>query len=175
MAQKPTLQQSDYQTGRAAFERGRYREAITKFEQAIAAGSTWTPLTGEITLWLVMAHAALGEQEAATTLCRTLERHPDLNIRKQGTRLLYILEAPHLETRAVWIVQIPDLSGVTEEGEAQFKWASSNTYTANSATAQPAKRVSEPVAVDANTQDNQFVWVALVGAIAAIAGLVWFG
>jgi hypothetical protein len=130
-------------------------------------------LGGEVQIWLVTAYEALGQRSDALTLCRELSRHPDLQTRKQGRRLLYILEAPRLTTRPEWLTQIPDLTNLSDSDARDRPTA---------ATISPAKLIEKPAfqledIVDperVNVQDNRFIWVAL-GAIALVlGGLLWF-
>jgi hypothetical protein len=55
-----------------------------------------------------------------SALCETLTRNPDLDVRKQGKRLLYILKAPRLQLKPEWQTQIPDLSRL-EQGDGTSK------------------------------------------------------
>jgi tetratricopeptide (TPR) repeat protein len=100
-----------YATGQAAFERGQYRESINWLVQALEhLPNPASPLGGAIQIWLVTAYDASGEREAALDLCRELQTHSDYDTRQQSRRLLYILEAPKLQSRAEWLTQIPDLN-----------------------------------------------------------------
>lgn len=162
--------QTVYRLGQAAFERGRYREAIAAFEQALELASKNTVLGGEIQMWLVNAYAAGGRQADAIALCRRLTRHPDTETKQQSKRLLYILEAPRLALKPEWVTQIPDLSGLAD-GQTTLE----SPYSQKPKRSRRA-RVAEPKPVDlnqVNTADNQFVWVALVGAAIVLGGLLW--
>ena len=101
--------QKAYATGQAAFERGLYRDSMDWFEQALTLISGLSALGGEIQIWLVTAYDAAGRGEAAIALCRKLSSHPNLETRQQSKRLLFILEAPKLQSRPEWLTQIPDL------------------------------------------------------------------
>jgi thioredoxin-like negative regulator of GroEL len=98
-----------YTTGQTAFERGLYRDSIDWFEEALTLTSRQTALGGEIQMWLVTAYDAAGQGEAAIALCRQLSTHANLETRQQSKRLLYILEAPKLQSKPEWLTQIPDL------------------------------------------------------------------
>jgi tetratricopeptide (TPR) repeat protein len=99
-----------YAAGQAAFERGQYRESINWLVQALEGlPNPASPLGGAIQIWLVTAYDAAGQREAALNLCRELQTHNDHDTRQQSRRLLYILEAPKLQSRAEWLTQIPDL------------------------------------------------------------------
>nr|WP_202924804.1 hypothetical protein [Myxacorys almedinensis] len=169
------LANREYEAGKAAFERGNYRASVQALERANALVEGRTRLGGEVQIWLVTAYEAAGERSLAIQLCQQVSRHPDLKIRKQGKRLLYILEAPRLKTRPEWLTEIPDLSGISDHEGAALG-------TSKFAPVSPPKRpekaksvIPEPVDLSqVNTQDNLFIWVALGGAIAIIAGLIWF-
>lgn len=164
---------ADYQAGKAAFERGDYRKAVQSLETANAAVQPMSRFGGEVQIWLVTAYEALGQRTDALALCREVSRHPDLQIRKQGRRLLYILEAPRLTTRPEWLTQIPDLTALCDRDGRDRTIAGTI-----SPTKQPDKpafqleTVVDPAKV--NTQDNRFVWVALVVAVLLLGGLLWF-
>jgi hypothetical protein len=162
-----------YQTGQQAFERGQYRQSVQDLEKASALVNRNSPLGGEVQLWLVTAYQALGQSPDAIALCRTLCKHPNLETRQQSRRLLYILEAPKLETRPEWLSQIPDLASL-EDSQLRYKRGES--------TQKPKKKASdwaiaaEPIdPSEINTKDNQFIWVALIGAIVVLGGLIGFG
>lgn len=160
----------DYQAGKTSFERGRYREAVASLLRAVAGVNQGSVLGGEIQIWLVTAYEAAGERQSAIALCRELQTHPDLETRKQSRRLLYILEAPQLQRRPEWLTQIPELSDRTEV-ELKQRWGSSAT-----APARPARPVAKPDPIDfsqVNTQDNGFVWLALLAIAMILGGLFW--
>lgn len=163
-----------YQAGKAAFERGDYRQSVQSLEKAVSLVARNTRLGGEMQVWLVTAYEAAGQQAAAIDLCEQISRHPDYTTRKQGKRLLYILRAPRLKTRPEWLTQIPDL-GNLEAGDRDPKGVAAYKPTASRPRRSPP---AEPEPVDlsqVNTQDNQFIWVAL-GAIALVLGsLFWLG
>lgn len=158
----------ELQAGKAAFEGGHYRQSVQHLEKANALMARASRPGGEAQIWLVMAYEAAGQSEEAIALCKQLERHPDLDTRQQGKNLLYILQAPRLQRPAEWMTQIPDLATITDTDPA-FRRGS------NSVAQKPKPIEPEPLDLSqVNTQDNQFVWVAL-GAIALIlGGLVWF-
>ncbi|MER3478460.1 MAG: hypothetical protein C4287_20815 [Leptolyngbya sp. ERB_1_2] len=168
------LAQREYQAGKTAFERGDYRQAVMYLERSNALIEPGSKLGGEMQIWLVTAYE--GHRTEALTLCRKACQHPDLTTRKQGRRLLYILEAPRLKTRPEWLTEIPDL-GTIEENESDRDFGRSKF-----APTAPRKRVERkpsvvPEEVDlsqVNTKDNAFIWVALAAGVAIVAGLVWF-
>jgi len=165
---------ADYQAGRSAFERGEYRKSVQYLESANALVTPTSKLGGEVQIWLVTAYEAMGQRSDALALCREVSRHPDLQTRKQGRRLLYILEAPRLTTRPEWLTQIPDLTALGDRNASDRRGATT--------TAAPLKIPEKPAfqledTVDpskVNTQDNRFIWVALGAVGLVLGGLVWF-
>ena len=164
---------ADYQAGKAAFERGEYRKAVQFLESAKMLVNVTSRFGGEVQIWLVTAYEAMGQRSDALALCREVSRHPDLQIRKQGSRLLYNLEAPRLTARPEWLTQIPDLTALGDGDERDRPTA---------ATIAPAKQSEKPAfqlenVIDpqrVNTKDNRFIWVALVAGVLVLGGLVWF-
>ena len=155
--------------GQAAFERGRYKKAIAQFQTALALSNPIGMRGGEIQLWLVNAYIAAGEDKAGLALCRKLVRHPDLDTQRQSKRLLYILEAPELELKPEWTTKIPDLSDLDKDNGKKF------AQKAKKPRRRKSKAEPEPLDLSqVNTEDNQFVWVALVGVLLAIGSLFWF-
>lgn len=161
----------NYQAGKDAFERGRYRESVQFLARASALAAPNSSLGGEIQIWLVTAYEAAGQSPEAIALCRQLNRHPDLDTRKQSRRLLYILEAPKLNLRPEWLNQIPDLSAVSDSDPKDFRGS------ATAATKRPDHPPTSPESADlssVNAQDNQFLWAALIVLALIIGGLAWF-
>jgi tetratricopeptide (TPR) repeat protein len=170
------LIQQYYQSGKDAFERGHYRQAIETLEKACSLVNRSSALGGEIQMWLLTAYQAAGKLEEAIALCQTVSRHPDPTTAKQGRRLLYILKAPRLKMRPEWITPIPDLAALEDNPTAQTGLSEYRTKI------KPRRKRSKPQEEDLepidwsqiNTRDNQFVWVAL-GAIAlTLGGLAFF-
>ncbi len=163
---------TQYQAGKAAFERGHYRQSVQHLEKARALVERNSSLGGEVLLWLVTAYEAAGQGSEAIALCNQLTQHPDLETRKQGRRLLYILEAPQLRTRPEWLVEIPDLTAVDkgEEREAQV----SNPSSVKRSPQRPKQPQPELVDISqVNTKDNRFIWLALAVAVAILGSLLW--
>jgi tetratricopeptide (TPR) repeat protein len=167
------LAQTQYQAGKDAFERGQYRQSVQYLEKAVSLSDRGSRLGGEMQIWLVTAYEAAGQQQASIDLCEQVSRHPDYKIRKQGSRLLYILKAPRLKIRPEWLTEIPDLTGL-EEGDRDIKGSSQyQTATKRPSRLKP-KIPAEPIDLSqVNTQDNRFVWVALGAIILTLAGLFW--
>ena len=163
--------QAEYQSGRNAFERGDYRKSVKHLEAANSLANPQSRLGGEIQTWLVTAYEATGQRSEAIALCKQISRHPDLTTRKQGKRLLYILEAPKLKTRPEWLTQIPDLTELTES-DPQNRRAASQGGSAK-LPEKPSFQL-EPVDLSqVNARDNRFIWVALGAALIALLSLVW--
>ncbi|HEY9735301.1 MAG TPA: tetratricopeptide repeat protein [Trichocoleus sp.] len=153
------LAKTEYASGQAAFERGRYREAVEHLEKAVAIARPTTPLGGEIQIWLVNAYSAVGRPADAVALCEALTAHPQWETRKQAKNLLYILQAPSLQKREDWNTKIPDLGSLTGEGSSN---AGSYNNPAPKAPRRPKPAVEEPVDLSqVNTNDNLFLWIAL--------------
>jgi len=168
-SEKKALAQVELATGQAAFERGRYKKAIAHFQTALKLSNPIGMRGGEIQLWLVNAYIAAGENQAGLALCRKLILHPDLDTKRQSKRLLYILEAPELELKPEWTTKIPDLSNLDEDNGKQ--------YVQKAKKPRRRKPQLEPEPLDlsqVNTEDNQFVWIALIGILLTIGGLFWF-
>lgn len=162
-----------YETGVAAFERGDYRRSVESLEKAVNLAGQFSALGGEAQVWLVSAYQATGRTVEAIALGERLEKHPNLKVRKQSRRLLYILKAPELQRRPEWMTQIPDLSKIDA--------ASAENQLVGRASGSPAKRLrrpqSEPESIDlsqVNTKENSFVWLALIAIGLVIGGLIWF-
>lgn len=157
--------QAAYQLGQQAFERGRYADAVTAFEQGIAEQPGIT-LDGELKLWLVNALAASDRREEAIELCGKLALHPDLDVRKQSKRVLYIIQAPKLQAKEEWLTKIPDLA--TLESGDEKPWQALPPKPRRLKPPPPPLPLSE-----VNTEDNGFVWFALIGSAIVLGGLWW--
>lgn len=164
----------EYQAGKVAFERGDYRAAVKHLEAACALMSQNSRSGGEAQTWLVTAYEAAGQKTEAIALCQQLSRHPDIEIRKQGKNLLYILQAPQLKRPAEWMTQIPDL-GTLAESDPQDRRGSQSTSPSGTSN-RDRKKEPEPIDLtQVNTKDNQFIWIALIALILTVGGLIWFG
>ncbi|MBE9029472.1 tetratricopeptide repeat protein [filamentous cyanobacterium LEGE 11480] len=173
------LAEQDLKRGQAAFESGQYRAATKFLEQALGATEPGTALNGEVTIWLITAYEAAGNREAARNLCKLASKHPHWDTRKEGKRLLYILEAPILRRREEWQTKIPDLEEL-EAAKDSKNWGSPSSYKP----AAPRKplvqdegyQIPEPTdPTQVETEDKAFVWVALGSIGLVLAGLAWFG
>lgn len=165
------IAKTEYQAGKAAFERGKYREAVQHLEKASALIARNTRLGGEIQIWLVTAYQAAGQQQEAVALCEQLKHHPYPETNKQARRLLYILQAPQLQRPQEWLTQIPELSALPDN-ESQTRFGSGNV-----SKKRPPQTPAIPDPVDpskVNTKDNRFIWVALIAIALTLAGLIWW-
>jgi tetratricopeptide (TPR) repeat protein len=161
-----------YQAGKAAFERGQYRQSVECLQKASALVDRNTHFGGEVQIWLVTAYEAANQRTEAIALCQQLDRHPDIEIRKQSRQLLYILEAPQLNRRPEWLTEIPDL-GAIADNENNTRLGSATTSAKSS-----SGSLSDPAPVDlsqVNTKDNRFIWVALMAILLILGGLIWWG
>ena len=160
-----------YQAGKEAFERGRYRQSIQYLEAARELTARSSRLGGEAQIWLVTAYQADGRDKEAISLCQALATHPHPEIRQQAKNLLYIIQAPQLKRPKEWMTEIPNLANADE---GQTKYVTSKSKTNNSS--MKRNNPIEPVDLSQiNTQDNQFIWVALVITLLTFAGLFWLG
>lgn len=154
-----------YQLGQQAFERGRYIDAVNAFEQGLNEAPS-IGLDGELKLWLVNALAASDRRQEAIELCGKLARHPDLDVRKQSKQLLYIIQAPKLQAKEEWLTKIPDLA--TLEDSDEKPWQSRPPKPRRLKPPPPPLPLSE-----VNTEDNGFIWFALIGSAVILGGLWW--
>ncbi len=169
-AEKKAQADAEIAAGQALFERGRYKKAIAAFQSALALSNPMGARGGEIQIWLVNAHVASGDEATGLALCRKLIVHPNLDTKQQSKRMLYILEAPELEMRPEWVTKIPDLGDFDDDQKIR--------YAQRPKKKRRRKTQPEPEPIDlsqVNTDDNQFVWIALIGVIVTLCGLVWFG
>ncbi|MEL6130920.1 MAG: tetratricopeptide repeat protein [Cyanobacteria bacterium J06627_3] len=157
--------QAAYEIGQQAFERGRYADAVNAFEHALTQ-EHGLALDGEIKLWLVNALTASNRREDAIELCGKLALHPDFDVRKQSKQLLYIIKAPKLQAKEEWLTKIPDLAEL--EGGEEKPWQTRPVKP------RPLKPPPPPLPLsEVNTEDNGFVWIALIGCGLLLGGLWW--
>lgn len=168
------LATTEYQIGKDAFERGEYRKSVQYLERASALTDPGSRFGGEVQIWLVTAYEAAGQRSEAIALCQKISRHPDIKTRQQGKRLLYILEAPKLQTRPEWLTEIPDLSKLSDSEAKDNRGVSKfGTATPPKLTQKTRPAIPESVDLSQVNTDNRFIWVALVAAGLIVSGLVW--
>ena len=163
--------ETDYQAGQIAFERGEYRQAVSYFLAAVAQVQPNTRIGGEVQVWLVTAFEAAGQVKEATTLCQKLANHPNLETRQASKRMLYIMQAPELVRRDEWLTKIPDLSHLEDrDGKA-----GGINNSPSLPPPPPPKSLEERYApIDlsqVNTQDNNFIPIALIFTAITLIGL----
>ncbi len=169
---KPDKYKTEYQAGKAAFERGQYRQAVDRLEAATSQIELNTSLGGEIQMWLVTAYEAAGMRKEAIALCKLLTRHPHLETRQKSKRILFILEAPQLKSRPEWLTKIPDLSTLDDTQAKPAQVSASSTK--KSQKPKESKFIIEPMHLtQENAKDNLFIWIALIGTITILGGLFW--
>ena len=160
--------QIEYQAGKEALEKGEYRLSLEHLRQAHQLVLPQSYLGGEVAIWLVTAYQALRQFDEAITLCQQLSRHPHLEIRQQSKNLLYIIQAPQLQRPQEWMSKIPNLDSLSES-DLEYRRGSNK----------PKKtKLYHTESVDlsqVNTQDNQFLWVALVAIILMLLGIIFSG
>jgi tetratricopeptide (TPR) repeat protein len=159
-----------YSNGQIAFERGLYRESVDWFEQALTLTSKQSALSGAIQLWLVTAYDAAGQGEEAIALCRQLSNHPNLTTRQQSKRLLYILEAPKLQTRPEWLTQIPDLN----QPAATRRYSAVGQPGPSPKSSEPKSITAEPFEPIDPKESSGFLGIALGLSGMILLGLWWF-
>jgi tetratricopeptide (TPR) repeat protein len=163
---------TDYQAGQIAFERGEYRQAVSYFLTAIAQLQTNTRIGGEAQIWLVTAFEAAGQIQEAKALCQKLSNHPNLDTRQASKRMLYIMQAPELVRRDEWLTKIPDLSHL-EDRDGKVGVGVNNPPNLPPPK-QPQSLDEKYAPVDlsqVNTQDNNFISIALIFTAIALLGL----
>ena len=161
--------QIQYQAGKKAFERGEYRQSVQYLEAAKTLTANSSRLGGEAQIWLVTAYQAAGQEREAIALCQELATHPHPEIRQQAKRLLYIIQAPQLQRPKEWMSEIPDLAN-TSDSKPKYITAKTKTNTKFS----QSNNNPEPVDLSqVNTEDNQFIWVAIIFILLTFGGLFW--
>ena len=162
-----------YNSGKNAFERGQYRLALEDLETACKLAPLSSRQGGDARLWLLTTYQAAGKLTEAIALARQLCTHPNLEIRKQSQRLLYIIEAPKLRRPKEWTVEMPEnLSSLTD---GDYK-SNLGTNIANNKVKQERNNFDEPLDLTrVNTEDNGFIWVAMFAIFAIFGSLFWFG
>lgn len=155
-----------FESGKLAFERGRYGLSVSILEEASKLTHFYTKQGGEVRLWLVNAYQAVGDLDKAIKLCQELTRHPHNETKTHATTLLYILKAPRLKRRREWLTEIPDL---TATGENFNKYRPANPGTIK----KPPQIQWEDLS-KINTKDNNFLWLTLVVCTCVLTGFLLF-
>ncbi len=165
--------QEAYNSGKNAFERGQYRLALENLQIACQLVPLSSRQGGDASIWLLTTYQAAGKQTEAIALARKLCTHPNLEIRQQSQRLLYIIEAPKLRRPKEWTVAMPeDLSSLAEEDFTN----NIGTNTVKNNTKQEQNNPNEPFDLDkVNTENDRFIWVAMFAIVTIFASLFLFG
>ncbi|MBV6625025.1 MAG: hypothetical protein KI793_19210 [Rivularia sp. (in: Bacteria)] len=156
-----------YRNGKVAFENGKYRQAVEELKKACALLERNSRLGGEVQIWLATAFEAAGENQQAIDLCEQLKRHPYPETSKEAKRLQYILKAPKLERPKEWMTEIPDLATLSDESKIRLAASPKKSL---------AKEIEEMEFIDlsqVNTQDNRFIWLALLAIAVTLSSLIW--
>lgn len=157
-----------YQKGKKALERGQYRLSIENLEAAKESVAPNSRQGGEVGIWLVTAYQAANQIERAIALCQELVTHPNTQTREQAQRILYIIKAPVLERPKEWMSEIPDLAGA-DKGASRYVAAKKKLI-------QNTPELEEDLdSSPIDSQDNQFVWFALILVSIILGSLVWLG
>ncbi|NJK39583.1 MAG: tetratricopeptide repeat protein [Oscillatoriales cyanobacterium RM2_1_1] len=167
-----SLEYLEYDIGRAAFEAGRYRQAVIHLEAAQAQVQRDSPLGGEIQLWLATAYQALGREPEAVALCRQLTKHSQITTRKQARRLLEVLESPVLSNNANQI-QLPDWSQIERNPYLDYR-VNPAPRTQPKSTRLLDQSDSPEIGQDVQLE-NGFLWVALGGLVLILGSLLLLG
>ena len=157
-----------YRNGKAAFENGKYRQAVEELKKACALLERNSRLGGEVQIWLATAYEAAGQNQEAIDLCEQLKRHPYPETSKEAKRLQYILKAPKLERPKEWMTEIPDLAALSDESNIRLSASPKKSST--------PKEVDEIEFIDlsqVNTQDNRFIWLTLIVIAMTLVSLIW--
>jgi tetratricopeptide (TPR) repeat protein len=160
----------DYEKGRLALEGGNYRQAIHLLEAALGSLEPRSALGGEVQIWLVTAYQAAGMLPEAIDLCAKLTRHPQIEVRQESKRVLYILQAPDLQRKAEWVTKIPDLQDLEENVKGD------RVAARKQARSLPIRKLPPPPPIDPkdiNRKDNGFLAILLLAALAGVLGLAW--
>ncbi|ACB53481.1 unknown [Crocosphaera subtropica ATCC 51142] len=155
-----------YQQGQALLDRGQYRSSVKTLEEAKSLVNPSSKLGGEVQLSLVTAYQGVDKLDDAIALCEELTRHPNLAIRQQSQRILYILKAPQLKRPEAWMTKIPTTNS---EDNPTPRYVQAKPAT------QPIKKSSLDLEdiTQIDTKDNGFIGVALGLFIVIIGVLIW--
>ncbi|MCT0253348.1 MULTISPECIES: tetratricopeptide repeat protein [unclassified Synechocystis] len=157
-----------FEEGKAAFDRGRYRQSIVLFEEAVKLSPGASRRGGEAQLWLAMAHQAAGDVTTAKQICRRLVRHPHPECRKQGQQVLEILQAPQLTRPKEWLTPIPDLTNQENSKPATPRMV---RRSGRSKPEPPPIRFEDTRRM--NTKDNGFIFAA-IAFLAVLLGVTYW-
>ncbi len=158
--------QLKYQKGQELLDRGQYRSSVQTLEEAKSLINPSSRLGGDVQLSLVTAYQGIGKIDDAIAICEELTRHPNLEIRQQSQRILYILKAPQLKRPETWMTKIP-----THNNQ--------DTGTARYLQAKPSNKLSEKPPLELediskmDTKENGFIVLALGLFVIILGSLIW--
>ena len=159
--------QQKYLAGKLALEQGQYRLSIEHLEAALELVAANSRQGGEAQIWLSTAYQAANRLDEAIALGEKLLTHPNLRIREQAQRIVYIMKAPRLERPKEWMSEIPNLAD-TEQGTSRY-------VTAKKQTAKTPKEIEledlEPP--PSQTKDGQFTVFAFILVALILGSLIW--
>lgn len=156
-----------YQKGQELLDRGQYRSSVQTLEEAKALINSSSRLGGDVQLSLVTAYQGIGKIDDAIAICEELTRHPNLEIRQQSQRILYILKAPQLKRPEAWMTKIPTHNN-QDTGTARYLQAKPS----NKLPEKPPLELEDISKMD--TKDNGFIVLALGLFVIILCYLVWF-
>ncbi len=156
-----------YEMGKKSLESGKYQLSIVHLESAKNLVEPHTSLGAEIQILLVTAYQALGKREEAIALCQELTNHPNLQTRQKAKDVLYIIQAPKLQRPSEWMSEIPAL-GDEQTTKAQYVSAKKQKNKT-----EPELELPEIDPSQIETNDNQFILVALAIALLTIGSLIF--
>ena len=156
-----------YQVGKKALENGKYKVSITNLQSAKELVGFASREGAEVQMLLATAYQAAGQLQEAIALCQELTTHPNGLIRQKAKDVLYIIQAPQLQRPPEWMSEIPDLSS-EETPKARYVSAKKQKASSLKEKELPSIDLSQ-----VNTEDNQFVWFALIIAVVTIGSVFW--
>ena len=155
-----------YQAGKNALDRGKYRLSIENLEQALEIVGFGSRLGADTQMLLVTAYQAVGNRENAIALCQELTTHPNMTTRKKAQDVLYIIQAPELKRPEKWMSKIPELS--------QSETNTSQYVAARKSPKRDRKKIEPEIDLSqVETEDNKFLWFALIITALTCGGLIW--
>lgn len=155
-----------YEMGKKSLENGQYKISIVHLESAKKLADPGTRLGAEIQILLVTAFQAVGKREEAIALCQELTTHPNLQTRQKAKEVLYIIQAPKLQRPSEWMSEIPALG---DEQATKIQYVAAKKQPKKS---DPASELPQIDPAQVETNDNQFIWFALIIAILTIGSLI---
>lgn len=163
-----------YQAAIANFEHGNYQDSVHQLEQAIELIDRGTKLGGEMQVWLVNAYDAVGRSTEAIALCRSLTKHPNIDVRKLAKYVLGILSAPKLRDLQGVVSEIPSFStwgANSRQSNAPFGKRGSSSASAENTTNFNGIDIEDKSRLPTSNSNMQFLWVMI--ALSIITLTIW--